>query len=294
MNEKKPVDENTITHFIASITRGPFKCLNEKPDKSADSKRVIEYGKGPSPIPFSEEGRQETLDIYDCAVYQAYLDMNRTISGVKDSAETERDAIAAQLRSFFDDPEYGSPSKTVFDNWHEKAMEGAYGKANQLTYGQIQKLINMAFKYLYCCRDIRDNKFGRFDWCHMALDTYTLTWLGRVEATDFKIIKKQYGWDGSWSKISSKELYGVIVEAIRKSCNADKWPHKDKPFFAEFYIWPHEASIESLHAVIKEAKRIDVVAELESSSSGVAVLKELCDKLGTLEQLENRMKEIYS
>ena len=43
-------------------------------------------------------------------------------------------------------------------------------------YGQAQKVVNMALKYLYCCDNIDEQTRIKFDPCHMPLDQYTLAW----------------------------------------------------------------------------------------------------------------------
>ena len=68
-----------------------------------------------------------------------------------------------------------------FDEIHKKICVNLIEKCEErisMTYGQAQKIINMAFKYLYCCR--HDSAMEeRFKACHMPLDSFSLEWFKR-------------------------------------------------------------------------------------------------------------------
>ena len=69
-------------------------------------------------------------------------------------------------------------------------------------YGQAQKVVNMAFKYLYCCKGA---PVERFISCHMPLDKITLLWY-------FSKTGKYYE---SWSYFTQNQ-YEEVQRRIRK------------------------------------------------------------------------------
>lgn len=84
----------------------------------------------------------------------------------------------------------------------------------------------MAFKYLYCLEDFREEHRPHFTCCHMPLDSYTLAWY-KCECDP--------NYDGeAWSAIDDTAKYYHIVEATR-----DKL--KDNIVLEEeFSIWAGE------------------------------------------------------
>jgi len=280
--------ESYIDAFIKTINKGPFKDLKNCAD---------ETGKVQGAIPGVEEP-----DIYDRAVYQAYLDMCRTVSGVskndtkrKTSVIAARNSIASRLNSFFEEDIANNPSETCFDCkicfdcWHKETMDEAKTLAEFLTYGQVQKIINMAFKYLYCCKDIRDKKSDHFVHCHMALDNYTLAWFERTCKGVFeKRVGSKYRHD-DWSKITDPNKYFDIINAARCWLKKSKWPDTENLFIAEFSIWRHESSIVSLHEVIKAADGIAVPDDIKATEARDCFSRLVgCSK--QLKKLEQAMK----
>ena len=154
-----------------------------------------------------------------------------------------------------------SIGKDKFDDAHCKLCDTVvsflkYNKYTEdsATYGKAQKVVNMMFKHLFCLA-MQDNgtveKEKHFEFCHMALDSFTLEWLKRTK--DHKKSNIVKGKVDSWSAIQKsstdtytkknkdKELtfysYKTLVNMIR-----DIIPQKDypclTPFQAEFIIWP--------------------------------------------------------
>lgn len=135
--------------------------------------------------------------------------------------------------------------------------ENGYSE-DSATYGKAQKVVNMTFKHLYCLAlNENDRTFeldSHFNFCHMALDSFTLEWLKRTkDSIGYKITK---GHVASWSSIEEHKAdeyekkvsknkdetqsfysYHKLVNMIR-----DIIPKKDyrelTPFKAEFFIWP--------------------------------------------------------
>lgn len=219
-----------IADFVAGITRGPFKCLRNYDGDG--SRRYV------------EECNPAFGDIFGCAVYQAYLDMCRTVSGAgkgkrKKEIEKTRDIIAEALRDYF----AGEPKtkEEAFDGWYGSVLIAAQDPAH-LSVGQSQKLLNMAFKYLYCCRDIRESAADHFACCHMALDGYTLAWYKR---------ECDSGYDGeAWSSIDDIAKYFHIVENTRSKVKGAS------PFLAEFGIWKRETDRAERRELKKWADKI--------------------------------------
>ena len=162
------IDLEIIREFIQRINKGPLKC---PPDFEGDDVCVK--------IGYEVDEKEKLNDIYGCAVYQAWLDLNRTVAGAGSKTahkriKQARNDVAAALRGYF----MSEPKQTceAFDGWLYAIISRCDPK-DDLTLGQKQKLINMAFKYLYCCRELREQEDGLyFAFCHMPLDTYTLKW----------------------------------------------------------------------------------------------------------------------
>ena len=135
---------------------------------------------------------KKNINIFTAAVAQGYDDAKRTFTGIGDiweSFSTEdntptnelpnqnRDAffeiIARKIQSLFTNPWEN------FDEWHYETCNlfiNTLKKKNyEATYGQAQKVINMAFKYLYCLYGADSKEYCTvFDKCHMPLDSFTL------------------------------------------------------------------------------------------------------------------------
>lgn len=68
-----------------------------------------------------------------------------------------------------------------YNEWCENLIEEYHKNVGvKITYGHAQKIINMAFKYLYCiyykAEKLDENKFTQ---CHMPLDSFSLEWFYR-------------------------------------------------------------------------------------------------------------------
>ena len=142
------------------------------------------------------------------AVWQAYLDTNRTLPGIQ-AAEKDKGAfanLASEIQKFFKE---GCKN---FNFTHEKWCEGFISDIKEyncydIRYGHAQKVVNMAFKYLYCCMGIDKAKFEK---CHMPLDQFTLAWYFRETGVLYQ------GW--SWL---NKTKYYEIVKRIEQILKTD-------------------------------------------------------------------------
>lgn len=217
--------EKEVTEFVKTINRGPLK--EYFPQKKED----IDWDKD---------------KIYVEALYQGYLDACRTFEWsekVKKDYPNEKEkrgyiegefksGIACKIR------EYLNNSKACsFDVFHgelcENLKECFREKETNITYGQAQKIINMAFKYLYCLYykygELKEEQFAD---CHMPLDSFSLEWFKRWISANAKEYWKEEGnfkkgSVGSWSsmevlnykdKEGIKYGYEVYLKYIREYC----------------------------------------------------------------------------
>ena len=229
--------ESLINEFIAGINRGPFRCLKDC-GEAASSGYVVE-----------NSGYD---DIYTCAVEQAWLDVCRTVSTREneDRIDQLKETAADCIRKYF----HGKPkdNTVAFDNWHESVLS-SLTLSEIFTVGQAQKLVNMTFKYLYCCRDIREISPDHFNRCHMPLDSFILGW---YKSNCLKRGEKV----SDWSKLDDIDVYFDIVNGIRAHLsthpeyNGAELP--EQPLLADYCIWPAEnrkRQIKELKATLKKA-----------------------------------------
>ena len=186
----------------------------------------------------------------EIAVSWAYNDAKRTMHGItKDDREEAEDAIVKEFKAYFTNP---APCEKKFKESHIRlcnAWINSFEDGSSLgTYGKAQKIVNMTFKYLYCCTNI-DNFENHFKYCHMPLDSFTLEWCKRnIQEVDPNKI-------GSWSKMEDKKsdtskipknkekyYYPFYVKKIVEFINNinQGQPEEDKltPLQLEFIIWP--------------------------------------------------------
>lgn len=249
--------EKEVTEFVKTINRGPLK--EYFPQKKED----IDWDKD---------------KIYVEALYQGYLDACRTFEWsekVKKDYPNEKEkrgyiegefksGIACKIR------EYLNNSKACsFDVFHgelcENLKECFREKETNITYGQAQKIINMAFKYLYCLYykygELKEEQFAD---CHMPLDSFSLEWFKRWISANAKEYWKEEGnfkkgSVGSWSsmevsnykdKEGIKYGYKVYLKYIRKYCE-DYNKEKITPLELDFIVWPQIQKIMAAEAFIK-------------------------------------------
>ena len=135
-------------------------------------------------------------DSIEAAVFLAYNDAKRTMTNINegDNEKKKKEAIknietelsnyfTSKLAHEFDEKAFDEEHKKLCKKWWEKFNSGNLG-----TYGKAQKIINMSFKYLYCCNDASNYK-KHFEYCHMPLDSFTLEWFKRKFKEDVNNIK---------------------------------------------------------------------------------------------------------
>ena len=141
----------------------------------------------------------------EAAIKLAYGDAKRTMTGITEFKEEKETAFKNLAQKFADYFNSKVPSdKDAFDTVHTELCEiwcKAFSKASPTyigAYGKAQKIVNMTFKYLYCCEDACDfEKY--FAFCHVPLDSFTIEWFIRECEKRQVSIKK--GYIASWSSI---------------------------------------------------------------------------------------------
>ncbi len=227
MNQNNELNKY-ITEFKKGIKKGPFKNWKET-----------------SIVP-------ETFELFEAAVKQGYLDASRTFNGIdknRESLNKGLDALATMIQNYF--------KKTQeFD--HEKFCN-CLNSIPDITYGQKQKIVNMAFKYLYCCKNATIDYQEFFEPCHMALDSYTLRWYRRIN-------KKQKAVE--WSKLTS-DVYCIIQSEISKLAEEAN----QTAFELEFKVWQDELLLEALTGLNKTLSKTIVNIDNQEIKDQIIELK---------------------
>ena len=145
---------------------------------------------------------QHSIDI---AIKLAYGDAKRTMTGIAELKEEKETAFKNLAQKFYEYFNSEAPSdKNSFDTVHNKlcsTWSDAFSKVSPThigTYGKAQKIVNMTFKYLYCCKDVC-NFEKHFMFSHVPLDSFTLEWFIR-ECENRKVLITK-GYIASWSSI---------------------------------------------------------------------------------------------
>ena len=203
--------------------------------------------------------RLENDVVYTAAVKLGYLDMCRTCHGIGAKvSDAQRKAsfktLGEEIKGLLSDSSIDS--QEAFDAKHKvlcnKYMDllKKYGYA--IKYGQAQKVVNMALKYLFCCEDA---DLDIFQYCHMPLDGLILNWCKK----EFKISVNSD--KDAWSKLS-KEKYTDITKAIfcklksssdvKYSIGGEKTILPKIPLEAELVIWREEARKKTTKELLKQ------------------------------------------
>ena len=206
-------------------------------------------------------------DILEYAVNKAYIDMQpRTIKGheIIKTAKLRND-LADRFFKYFNDP---APStESDFDKIHSDFCDFFLTELNKIfastpqAFGKAQKVINMAFKYLYCFDDAT-SYLPHFTYCHMPIDSYTLNW-----CFDNGLYDKKSDIP-NWSTLNKRDYYD-LCDRIR-----NKLPHKS-PLIEEFVIWPEEKAKANEINFIKTimdyiADNYDLFSSSGITSSGIS------------------------
>lgn len=198
-------------------------------------------------------------EIFKAALDLSYKDAQRTFANINQAVWQKHNGAKDDFRNTFSEKiikifkkENEFSPEELFDDFIGFFQERGY----KVTYGQAQKVINMAFKYLYCLD--RENDYRDiFDKCHMPLDSYTLEWYKRRiypidKSKDFKITS-----DDKWSTLTeekyrkiSKDISLHLKEA-KIIINGSAQDLPPTPLEAEFIIWPEETMNQAVAAFNK-------------------------------------------
>lgn len=288
-----------------------------------------------------EEVNWEDEKVYKDTLYQGYLDACRTFHWSTEAGRAgedllERKKVWDKSKSDTEENPMREPLTTVaqelgtyfnsdeqFDNkysdWCEQLIKSYedYLKGG-ITYGQAQKIINMAFKYLYCICDRCEGgeKYKKkFDKCHMPLDSFSLEWFkrkfGEDDFTNFerysenhkklpenlftqKGEKKKLKAEsmGSWSSMQTWEEgcekqeypYEFYAYVIKKYCDE----RSITPLQLDFIVWSKIQKIMAAESFIKTFKDDDEEDKKEKKSEK----SEAYDINNLKNTLENRLIKI--
>lgn len=283
---------------------------------------------------------EKDIRVYVDALYQGYLDACRTFkwsseSEVKkckndvDKREKikrickgeEPSGCAYQIREYLtkdNSIDFNEKHVELCKSLHENFKKNGV----MVSYGQAQKIVNMAFKYLYCCK-LDDKMRERFKACHMPLDSFSLEWFKRCfKEEDFfdkdyftklpdKLFKKVDGEKlllkaesiGSWSSIKTlsenetEEIirypYEFYRDVIKKYCeeyNEKEVKREIYPLQLDFIVWPKMQKIMAAEAFIKTMEESEDEKEYEKNKLEKYDIKDSLNQV--LKDRLNRIRDL--
>lgn len=291
--------EKEVAEFVDTIKKDPFKYYFQNKE--------------------NERVKWEEDKVYVDALYQGYLDACRTFKWKKDGKDNKE-----YIREIFEEKEIVGDMKNYlradklesFDEIHKKICVNLIEKCKErtnMTYGQAQKIINMAFKYLYCCKHDSEME-ERFKACHMPLDSFSLEWFKRKFKEKFFSNPNSYFENnrelpenlftkkgekklkveliGSWSSMQTWEEdckkqeypYEFYAHVIKQYCKENSIT----PLQLDFIVWSKMQKIMAAESFIKTFKDDDEENKEVINSEEL----EPYDILNLKTTLENRLSEI--
>lgn len=291
--------EKEVAEFVDTIKKDPFKYYFQNKE--------------------NERVKWEEDKVYVDALYQGYLDACRTFKWEKDGKDNKE-----YIREIFEEKEIVGDMKNYlradklesFDEIHKKICVNLIEKCKErtnMTYGQAQKIINMAFKYLYCCKHDSEME-ERFKACHMPLDSFSLEWFKRKFKEKFFSNPDSYSENnrelpenlftkkgekklkaesiGSWSSMQTWEEdckkqeypYEFYAHVIKQYCKENSIT----PLQLDFIVWSKMQRIMAAESFIKTFKDDDEENKEVINSEEL----EPYDILNLKTTLENRLSEI--
>lgn len=217
----------------------------------------------------------------------AYRDMTpRQLRGIGSRVQ-EKNAIFDWLTGVFAEY-FQSPARSEqeFDRWHSEICNEVCRRfteicESELMFGKAQKIINISLKHFYCFSDAE--KFAaHFTHCHMALDTYTLSWYTRMTGEKLQI---------NWSNLQEEgyiQIQRKIREHLKSERNLTYREEKGEPltpFQAEFYIWREEQLMLAGQAWLNKAKKLEEFPAFRDDQ----LMKQLQDMQSLLRQITDKM-----
>ena len=164
-------------------------------------------------------------DLFTSASDRAYRDISRTLhmDGIDmKTREQLRLKATDRLRTGIDMIKQAKPhNQRDYDEWHEKTcydIRGIYISAHvSLTFGQVQKWVNMTLKYLY---SLGDRAFdGYLDYLHVPLDDHTFV----IAKRNLRIPRPKEAWS-RWDDYSNDYMkYQRELRARISGCSPFQW-----------------------------------------------------------------------
>ena len=170
----------------------------------------------------------DSSDPYKAAVRRAYLDFNRTLHAFGENKQRQQtyaqaeQQLIAQIQSVLSGLVDG---QAQYDQWHRECCDrliATFAEVGQhkLYYGQAQKWINMALKYLFVLdRDLTSRNYQYF---HIPIDNIVLE---KLTAMDHPPVLT-----AAWSRIDSYEEYFAFQTWYRTA-------FAGIPMDNEFVLW---------------------------------------------------------
>lgn len=203
-------------------------------------------------------GENKDISSIKEAVNQAYQDAKRTFSGIG-KYEREKNAalgaIETAIEKYFekDEPKDQEKYNAIHCEWCNSFIK-EFKPSYKVTYGQAQKIVNMAMKYILCY-EVEGKSEEYFRFCHMPLDSYILAWYNR------NVAEKGHRIDTSWSKLGEEE-YLKIQDSIKVYCN-------DWPIFEELSIW----RTERIESILKPITKLNTAIKYDAQLLDQALKK---------------------
>ncbi len=177
-----------------------------------------------------ELSKESDISVYVQAIYLGYLDIARSFSGqtkVKKDDQTIKD-IAEKMKNYIDGNE-----NDFNNNFYAVCDVLCDEDTYKMKFGQAQKIINMAYKYLYCIAN--DELKNRFDNCHLPLDSVMLEWIYRnIKTADNNKLKKVDTLSKmDWGNEKEKGSYDYYKTYINNYCK----DNKKTPLQLDFEHW---------------------------------------------------------
>lgn len=184
------------------------------------------------------------------AVRKAYVDLTpRTLKKKNPNAKIpapERNNVlwwlAEELQVYLQDS-----TKESFSVWHRSVCRQFLVKFNTEVladnyhpahFGKAQKIVNMALKYIRCFDDAAEYE-SIYKECHMAIDSYILTWYNNELSVALQVPKVWTAW-GNLSEQEYDTIQNNIATYLESTMNTK---FSRIPFEAEFDIWWSEKQL---------------------------------------------------
>lgn len=206
----------------------------------------------------SKEINIEKGELYEDALYQGYIDACRTIKGASKIGDNKKalSKTAEKIKNYL-----RGGNNFEHSSWCEDLIKDYESIGIVITYGHAQKIVNMAFKYLYClykrADKLDENMKQKFQDCHMPLDSFSLEWFYRyyqkknckreIEVCNKEIKEELFdrnkrikkGSISSWSTMKSIDDYDKEYPYEFYCYNIETY-WKDKgitPLELDFIVW---------------------------------------------------------